>query len=32
MKAIIEYNSRKITIDVSEPIDISVAIDMSKKM
>ena len=31
MKAIIEYNSRKITIDVSKPIDISIAIDMSKK-
>ncbi len=27
MKAIIEYNSRKIQIDVSKPIDISIAID-----
>ena len=27
MKAIIEYNSRKIEIDVSKPIDISIAID-----
>jgi kynurenine formamidase len=31
MKAIIEYNSRKITIDVSKPIDISIAIDVSRK-
>jgi kynurenine formamidase len=30
MKAIIEYNSRKIQIDVSKPIDISIAIDASK--
>lgn len=30
MKAVIEYNSRKITINVSEPIDISIPIDMSK--
>lgn len=30
MKAIIEYNSRKITIDVSEPIDISIGIDVTK--
>ena len=30
MKAIIEYNSRKIEIDVSKPIDISIAIDTSK--
>lgn len=30
MKAIIEYNSRKIEINVSEPIDISIPIDMSK--
>jgi len=32
MKAIIEYNSRKITIDVSKPLDISIAIDASRKM
>ena len=31
MKATIEYNSRKIAIDVSEPIDISIAIDPSKE-
>ena len=31
MKAIIEYNSRKITIDVSKPLDISIAIDASRK-
>lgn len=31
MKAIIEYNSRKIEIDVSEPIDISIAIDAGKQ-
>jgi kynurenine formamidase len=31
MKAIIEYNSRKIEIDVSKPIDISIAIDVSKQ-
>lgn len=31
MKAIIEYNSRKIEINVSEPIDISIAIDPAKK-
>lgn len=30
MKAIIEYNSRKIEIDVSKPIDISIAIDVKK--
>ena len=31
MKAIIEYNSRKIEIDVSKPIDISIAIDVTKE-
>ena len=31
MKAIIEYNSRKIAIDVSLPIDISIAIDLTKE-
>jgi len=31
MIATIQYNSRKIQIDVSKPIDISIAIDMSKK-
>lgn len=31
MKAIIEYNSRKIAIDVSKPIDISIAIDAKKE-
>lgn len=31
MIAIIQYNSRKIQIDVSKPIDISIAIDMSKE-
>ena len=31
MKAIIEYNSRKIQIDVSKPLDISIAIDTSKQ-
>lgn len=31
MIATIQYNSRKIQIDVSQPIDISIAIDMSKK-
>jgi arylformamidase len=31
MKAIIEYNSRKITIDISKPLDISIAIDVSKQ-
>ncbi|SDT92670.1 Kynurenine formamidase [Polaribacter sp. Hel1_33_78] len=31
MKAIIEYNSRKIQIDVSKPLDISIPIDTSKK-
>ncbi|MDC1104509.1 cyclase family protein, partial [Polaribacter sp.] len=31
MKAIIEYNSRKIAIDVSKPIDISIAIDATKE-
>ncbi|MCG1036022.1 cyclase family protein [Polaribacter sargassicola] len=30
MKAIIEYNSRKIEINVSKPIDISIPIDMDK--
>ena len=30
MKAVIEYNSRKITVNISEPIDISIPIDMSK--
>ncbi|WP_088323774.1 cyclase family protein [Polaribacter tangerinus] len=30
MKAIIEYNSRKIEINVSKPIDISIAIDVQK--
>lgn len=31
MKAIIEYNSRKIKIDVSKPLDISIAIDTKKQ-
>ena len=31
MKAIIEYNSRKIEINVSKPIDISIAIDVTKE-
>ena len=31
MKATIEYNSRKIQIDVSKPIDISIAIDSQKQ-
>ena len=31
MKATIEYNSRKIEIDVSKPIDISIAIDVSRQ-
>lgn len=31
MKATIEYNSRKIQIDVSKPIDISIAIDPAKQ-
>ncbi len=31
MKAVIEYNSRKITVDISHPIDISIPIDISKK-
>ena len=31
MKAVIEYNSRKIEIDVSKPIDISIAIDVTKE-
>jgi kynurenine formamidase len=31
MKAVIEYNSRKIEIDVSKPIDISIAIDVTKQ-
>ena len=30
MKAIVEYNSRKIEVDISNPIDISIPIDMSK--
>ncbi|AUC21943.1 MULTISPECIES: cyclase family protein [Polaribacter] len=30
MKAVIEYNSRKIEINVSEPLDISIPIDMNK--
>lgn len=31
MKAIIEYNSRKIEVNISNPIDISIPIDASKK-
>lgn len=31
MKAVVEYNSRKITVDISHPIDISIPIDISKK-
>jgi len=31
MKAIIEYNSRKIEVNISNPLDISIPIDMSKK-
>ena len=31
MKAIVEYNSRKIEVDISNPLDISIPIDMSKK-
>ncbi len=31
MKAVIEYNSRKIEVDISNPIDISIPIDVSKK-
>jgi kynurenine formamidase len=31
MKAIIEYNSRKIEVNISNPIDISIPIDSSKK-
>lgn len=31
MKAIIEYNSRKIEVNISKPLDISIPIDMSKK-
>lgn len=31
MKAIIEYNSRKIEVNISEPLDISIPIDISKK-
>jgi len=31
MKAIIEYNSRKIAIDISKPLDISIAIDVTKE-
>ena len=30
MKAFIEYNSRKIEVNISEPIDISIPIDVSK--
>ena len=30
MKAIVEYNSRKITVDISHPIDISIPIDPKK--
>ena len=30
MKAVIEYNSRKIEVNISNPIDISIPIDMSK--
>lgn len=30
MKAIIEYNSRKIEVDISNPLDISIPIDVSK--
>ncbi|MFK8061374.1 MAG: cyclase family protein [Polaribacter sp.] len=31
MKALIEYNSRKIEVNISKPIDISIPIDLSKK-
>ena len=31
MKAIVEYNSRKIEVDISNPLDISIPIDLSKK-
>lgn len=31
MKAIVEYNSRKITVDISNPIDISIPIDPKKQ-
>ena len=31
MKAIVEYNSRKIEVDISNPLDISIPIDVSKK-
>tara|TARA_B100000780_G_scaffold271474_1_gene232452 strand:- start:3257 stop:4015 length:759 start_codon:yes stop_codon:yes gene_type:complete len=31
MKAIIEYNSRKIAIDISKPLDISISIDVTKE-
>ena len=31
MKAIIEYNSRKIEVNISNPLDISIPIDVSKK-
>ncbi|QTE22051.1 cyclase family protein [Polaribacter cellanae] len=31
MKATIEYNSRKIVVNISEPIDISIPIDVSKE-
>ncbi len=30
MKAVVEYNSRKITVDISHPIDISIPIDPKK--
>ena len=30
MKAVIEYNSRKIEVNISNPIDISIPIDTSK--
>ncbi|ARV07501.1 metal-dependent hydrolase [Polaribacter sp. SA4-10] len=31
MKAVIEYNSRKIEVNISEPIDISIPIDVTKE-
>ena len=31
MKAVIEYNSRKIEVDISKPLDISIPIDVSKE-
>ena len=31
MKAIVEYNSRKIEVNISNPIDISIPLDVSKK-